>query len=153
MTVPELTDRADVHGAQVRDLLEILIDRLAGGDEAPNRLSTLAQAGDVATAADTIRQAITGTGLPIALPLTDPGDNDYGDALDPNPITRACTRLRVIVADSGVVISLDGGVTDSITVPADYADDIAVAIPAGADIRVKRYTAGTAITGLILEVR
>ncbi len=102
---------------------------------------------------DSIVAALLGTGLPIPLTFADTGDANYTAALNPNPITRACKRLRVIVGNSGVVISLDGGVTDHYTLPANMAEDIAIAIPSGSDVRVKRHTAGTAITGLIVEVR
>lgn len=44
MTVPELSDRTARHDQQIRDLLEILIDRLAGGDETPDRLASLTAA-------------------------------------------------------------------------------------------------------------
>ena len=100
-----------------------------------------------------IAASATGTGLPIPLSLADPGNDNYSAALTPNPIARACARIRIIVGNSGCVISLDGGVTASITLPADYADDLAVAISANCDIRVKRLSAGTVITGLIVEVR
>lgn len=115
--------------------------------------ATPALAGEAASAATAVRAVLLGTGLPIPLAFADPGDSDYTDLDTGNVIDRDCTRLRVLVADSGVVISLDGGVTDSISVPADYAEDMAVAIPAGSDIRVKRYAAGTALSGLIVEVR
>lgn len=104
-------------------------------------------------AAEKIRQALLGTGLPIKLPIIDPGDDGWSAALQPNPITRDCTRLRMIVKDSGLVLSLDGGVTEHLTLLPDMADEVAVAIPAGSDLRIKRYTPDTAITDLVLEVR
>lgn len=92
----------------------------------------------------------TPTGLPIPMTFADPGSDAYTAA---QAVARACTRLRVIVANSGVVISLDNGTTASITLMPNMADDIAVNIPLGTLIKVKRYTAGTAFTGLIVEVR
>jgi len=92
-------------------------------------------------------------GLPIPLTIVDPAADTYTATLTPNPIDRACTQLRVIVGDSGCVISLDGGTTDSISLPPNTMDDLAVNIAASTDIRVKRYTAGTAMTDLIVEVR
>jgi len=100
-----------------------------------------------------ILAAQQGTGLPIPLALADPAGDGYSAALSPNPITRACARLRVLVGNSGCVLSFDGGTTSHYTLPADMAEDIALAIPSGSDVRVKRATAGTAITGLIVEVR
>lgn len=95
------------------------------------------------------------TGLPIAQAFADPAGNDYTAASAGNIalLTRACGKLRVIVANSGVVISLDGGDTDHISLPANCMDDLDVPIPAACDIRVKRYTAGVAFTGLVVEVR
>ena len=95
------------------------------------------------------------TGLPIPQTFTDPSANTYTATSAGNIalLTRACGHIRVIVANSGVVISLDGGTTDHISLPPNCMDDIGVPIPAGCDIRVKRYTAGTAFTGLIVEVR
>ncbi len=117
-------------------------------------LASLVQLDDTDRALLTsIKQSQLGTGLPIPLAVADPGGSGYSAALDPNPITRACTRLRCWVANSGVIISLDGGVTASVSLPANAADDLAINIPAGADVRVKRLAAGTPITGLIVEVR
>ena len=97
--------------------------------------------------------AMQGTGLPIPLAVSDPGNDDWSDELTPNPITRDCTRLFYIVGASGFHLSFDGGETVHLTRPEDTADDIAIAIPQGADVRVRRLTAGTAIDGLIVEVR
>jgi hypothetical protein len=114
-----------------------------------SRLSSPAQSSDVAAVA----AAITGTGLPIPLPLADAGNNEWSAPLEPNPITRACTRLFYIVGASGFQLSFDGGQTVHLTRPEDTADDIAIAIPQGSDVRIRRLTAGTAIDGLIVEVR
>ena len=101
-----------------------------------------------------VREEIfTGTGLPIPLAVSDPGGNDWSDALTPNPITRDCTRLFYRVGSSGFEMSFDGGVTVHIARPEDTCDDMAIAIPQGADVRIRRLTAGTAIDGLIVEVR
>lgn len=91
-----------------------------------------------------------GNGLPIPMTFADPAGDGYTAA---QAVARACTRLRVIVNASGVVISLDNGVTASITMPPGAMDDVPVAIPAGTLIKVKRYTAGVAFTGLSVEVR
>ena len=97
--------------------------------------------------------AMQGTGLPIPLAVSDPGDNEWSAAIDPNPITRDCTRLFYRVGSSGFELSFDGGETVHLTRPEDTADDIAIAIPNGSDVRIRRLTAGTAIDGLIVEVR
>ena len=97
--------------------------------------------------------AMTGTGLPITLAVSDPGDDDWSDALTPNPITRDCTRLFYIVGASGFQLSFDGGQTVHLTRPEDTADDIAIAIPQGADVRVRRMDEYTPIMGLLVEVR
>ena len=97
--------------------------------------------------------AMQGTGLPIPLAVSDPGDDGWSDTLTPNPITRDCTRLFYIVGASGFQLSFDGGQTVHLTRPEDTADDIAIAIPQGSDVRIRRLTAGTAIDGLIVEVR
>jgi len=99
---------------------------------------------------DDILAAQIGTGLPVPLIFADPGNNAYAAAQD---APRAAARMRVIVGDSGVVISLDGGITDSITLKPNMADDIPLNIPADTSITVKRYTAGTAFTGLVMEIR
>jgi hypothetical protein len=91
-----------------------------------------------------------GTGLPIPMTFADPGSDAYTAA---QATTRAATRIRVIVANSGVVISLDNGVTGGITLMPNMADDVPVDIPLGTLIKVKRFTAGTAFTNLVLEVR
>ena len=104
-------------------------------------------------AAAKVHEALLGTGLPILLPLVDPGHGGWSAALDPNPITRDCTRLFYIVGASGFQLSFDGGQTVHLTRPEDTADDIAIAIPHGSDVRIRRLTAGTAIDGLIVEVR
>lgn len=96
--------------------------------------------------------ALMGTGAPQALALADPGSDGFSAALVAKP-ARACTRIRIIVGNSGCIISLDGGATNSISLPPGVMDDMAVAIPQGADVRVKRYTAGVPITDLIVEVR
>jgi len=95
------------------------------------------------------------TGLPIPQTFADPTANTYTATSAGNSalLTRACGRLRVIVANSGVVISLDGGTTDHISMPPNCMDDVDVPIPAACDIRVKRYTTDVAFTGLIVEVR
>jgi hypothetical protein len=160
---------AKLSGTITADLIELDVDAMVAGiagaepktqKDLDDRLTAIlakfpAAAGELATQTTlaALLATMQGTGLPIPLALSDPASDAYTATLNPNPVARACTRLRVIVADSGVVISLDGGVTDSVAVPADYADDLAVAIPSGADIRVKRYTPGTAISGLIVEVR
>lgn len=116
--------------------------------------NTVAVADKAAAVADAnVLASLRGTGLPIPLALSDPGSDNYSAALSPNPIARACTRLRVLVGNSGCVLSFDGGATDGYKLPPNLADEIAIAIPASTDVRVKRYTAGTAITGLIVEVR
>lgn len=97
-----------------------------------------------------ISESLMGTGNPIPLAFADPAADTYSAAIQPG---RACTHLRVIVGNSGVVISLDDGVTDNISLPPNCMDDIAVTIAAAANIKVKRYTAGTAITDLVVEVR
>lgn len=91
-----------------------------------------------------------GAGLPIPMTFADPSSNDYTAA---QATSRAATHLRVIVANSGVVISLDKGTTASISLPANAMDDIPISIPLGTLIKVKRYTPGTAWTGLIMEIR
>ena len=95
----------------------------------------------------------TGTGLPITLALSDPGGDNWSDELTPNPITRDCTRLFYRVGSSGFELSFDGGQTVHIARPEDTTDDIAIAIPQGSNVRIRRLTAGTAIDGLIVEVR
>ena len=104
---------------------------------------------------DEAAKAIAGTGNPIPLAFSDGGDNNYHAASPASTaaITRDCKRLRMIVANSGIIVSLDGGVTDHVSLPPNSMDDFAVDIPKAADIRIKRYTAGTAITGLLVEVR
>jgi hypothetical protein len=113
-------------------------------------LGTPAKAGEAGTAATSIRQAILGTGLPIPLVFADPAGDGYTAAQVPG---RACARLRVLVGNSGVAISLDGGTTASISLPPNSMDDIAVALAADTSIKVKRYTPGVAMTDLIIEVR
>jgi len=104
---------------------------------------------------DEAAKAVAGTGKPIPLAFSDGGDNAYHAASPASTaaITRDCKRLRMIVANSGVVVSLDGGTTDHMSLPPNCMDDVGVDIPKAADIRIKRYTAGTTITGLIVEVR
>lgn len=111
-----------------------------------------AEKGEAETAAETLRQVLLGTGDPIPLAFADPAGNDYTTALSPDP-PRACTRLRVLVGDSGVVVSLDDGATESFKVPANVMDEIAVAIAADAKVKVKRYTADVEMTNLVVEVR
>jgi hypothetical protein len=106
--------------------------------------------GFIATGPIATEKGQLGAGLPVPMTFADPGSNSYTAA---QAAARACTHLRVVVNESGVVISLDGGTTDSISLPPGAMDDIPVAIPAGTQIKVKRYTAGTAFTGLTLEVR
>lgn len=89
-------------------------------------------------------------GLPIPLIFVDPGADTYQTHQTPG---RDCTRIRVIVGNSGVVVSLDDDVTASISLPPNTMDEILVAIPAATKISVKRYTAGIAWTNLIVEVR
>lgn len=100
-----------------------------------------------------IAAAMTGTGLPIPLAVSDPGDDDWSDALTPNPITRDCTRLRMYVGNSGMIVSFDGGVTEHVKLPLNTGDDVSIGIPSGSDVRIKRLTAGTAMTDIIVEVR
>jgi len=97
--------------------------------------------------------AMQGTGLPIPLTLADPGDDDWTAAIDPNPVNRACTRLRMYVGNSGMIVSFDGGVTEHVKLPLNTGDDVGIAIPSGSDVRIKRLTAGTAMTEIIVEVR
>jgi len=97
--------------------------------------------------------AMTGTGLPIPLDLSDPGGDNWSDELTPNPITRDCTRLRMYVGNSGMIVSFDGGVTEHVKLPLNTGDDVNIAIPSGSDVRIKRLTAGTAMTDIIVEVR
>jgi len=109
----------------------------------------------LALAVEAAVAALVVRGVPIPQTFTDPSADTYTatSAQNKTDLVRACGRIRVIVANSGVVISLDGGTIGHISLPPNCADDIGVPIPAGCDIRVKRYTAGTAITGLIVEVR
>lgn len=100
-----------------------------------------------------IAATATGTGLPIPLTLADPGDDDWTAAIDPNPVNRACTRLRMYVGNSGMIVSFDGGVTEHVKLPLNTGDDVGIAIPSGSDVRIKRLTAGTAMTEIIVEVR
>lgn len=102
---------------------------------------------------DAIAAAVQGTGLPIPLDLSDPGDDNWSAVIDPNPIARDCNRLLYRVGSSGFQLSFDSGQTVHLTRPEDTADDIAIAIPQGSDVRIRRLTAGTAIDGLIVEVR
>jgi hypothetical protein len=99
----------------------------------------------------------TSSGLPIPLQsyIADPGNSAYTatSVTLKAAISRACTILTVMASLGGVVVSLDGGVTDSISCPPGLAREVAVPITAGMDIRVKRFTPGTAFTGLVLEVR
>jgi len=98
-------------------------------------------------------QATLGTGAPVPLAFADPGTDAYTAALSPG---RACTRLRVIVGNSGVVISLDNGTTQSIKLPPNSMDEVGLlptVLAAAADIKVKRYTVGVAMTDLLVEVR
>jgi len=109
----------------------------------------------LALAAEAAVAALVVRGVPIPQAFADPGADTYTvtSAGNKAALTRACGRLRVIVANSGVVISLNGGSTGHISLPANCMDDVDVPIPVGCDIRVKRYTPGTAFTGLIVEVR
>ena len=106
--------------------------------------------GDALEALQDHLAAVRGVGLPIPMTFADPSSNNYTVA---QTTSRAATNLRVIVANSGVVISLDNGTTPSISLPANAMDDIPINIPLGTLIKVKRYTADVAFTGLILEVR
>ena len=94
-------------------------------------------------------------GTPIPLAFSDGGDDAYHAASPASTaaITRNCGHLRVIVGDSGVVVSLDGGTTDHLSLPPNCMDDLAVPVPSGTDMRIKRYTSGVAITDLTVEVR
>jgi len=114
-----------------------------------------ASLGTLDTAVDRVYDALTGSGNPVPLAFSDPGDNGYAQASPASTgvITRDCYRLRAIVGESGCVISLDGGTTDHISLPPNFADEIGVRISSGADIRVKRYSAGVAMTDLVVEVR
>ncbi len=87
---------------------------------------------------------------PIPLTFADPAANTYTAA---QAVTRDCCRIRLIVGNSGVVVSLDGGTTGHISLPPNSMDDVEVQIPKDATIAVKRYTAGVAFTNLIVEVR
>ena len=117
------------------DLVKVDVDALLAG---------------IAAGAAQTQLALLGTGLPVPLVFADPGSNAYTVAIQPG---RVCTRLRVVVGNSGVVISLDNGVTDSISLPPNTMDEIAVSLAAGANVRVRRYTAGVAMTDLVVEVR
>ena len=90
----------------------------------------------------------TGSSIPLA--FVDPGSDAYTAAIQPG---RACGVLRVIVGNSGVVISLDGGATAGISLPPNCMDEIALTIASYADIKVSRYTACVAMTDLTVEVR
>ena len=113
--------------------------------------SLLGDPGEVNEDSDAILAAMIGSGASAPLGFADPVSNDYTAAIATPG--RICYRLRVIVGDSGVVVSLDNGTTASFTIPPNSADDIGVAIPAASNVKVKRYTADVAMTNLIVEVR
>jgi hypothetical protein len=98
-----------------------------------------------------IARASLGTGNPIPRQFTDPASDDYTAAA--TAPGRACTRIRFGCTTSGMIISLDGGTTESIRVLPNTVDEIAVSIPADAAIKVKRYTAGVAFADAFVEVR
>ena len=96
-----------------------------------------------------------GSGRPIRLTFTDPAGVGYVAADVPSTglVTRTCYRLRAIVGDGGMIISLDGGTTDHVTMPPNTSDEMGLQVSALADVRVRRYTAGTAFTAAVVEVR
>jgi hypothetical protein len=108
-------------------------------------------------------------GLPIPLQsgalssgLADAGtDNFTGtNTVVKAAITRACTSIKVVPGASGIVISLDGGTTASISLPAGLGERLFMPIPINCDIRIKRGSTGVALvpfsqaapTGFIIEV-
>lgn len=91
-----------------------------------------------------------GTGLPIRSAVSDGGDDTY--TASGLTVSRRCTHLRAMVGDSGIVISLDGGTTDHLTVLPNTVDEWNLSIQEDSDIQVKRYTAGTAFDNCVLEV-
>ena len=111
---------------------------------------------EVPLAGQVTAQRVVATGpSPIPLAFADPDSNDYAQAspASTSAIARACHRLRVVVGDSGCVISLDGGTTDHFHYPPNTMGTEPVAIASGADIRVKRYTSGVAMTDLKVSVQ
>jgi hypothetical protein len=92
---------------------------------------------------------VSGAGL-----LADPGNNNWSAAIVPSPITRFCTLVRYDVGAGGFRLSLDGGQTIAIDAPPNSYDNsgVPLMIPAGADIRIQRYTPGVAIAALTVRV-
>jgi hypothetical protein len=106
---------------------------------------------DVLVNSDSGAQVITQAhGLPVPLAFSDPGSDAYSAAIQPS---RVVGLMRVVVGDSGVVISLDDGVTASMSLPPNCMDLIPLAgVGPTTQIKVRRYTAGVAMTDLIVEV-
>lgn len=97
---------------------------------------------------DFASSAITGTGAEIPLPLEDPGNDDWSEAIEPNPIARDCMQIILKVGNSGVDVSFDGGETIHWHVPAGCMWPYIRRIQKGCDVRVKRATPGVPMTAL-----
>lgn len=93
------------------------------------------------------------TGLPVRAAVSDPGSDSY--TASGLSLTRESgyESLRMLVGDSGIVVSLDGGTTDHFTLLPNTVDEVRIPISKGTSISVKRYTSGTAFTHCVLEVR
>ncbi|HOF17726.1 MAG TPA: hypothetical protein PK082_02360 [Phycisphaerae bacterium] len=98
-----------------------------------------------------ILAAAIGTGAPIPRQFTDPASDAYTAAA--TAPGRACTRIRFGCGAGGMILSLDGGTTESIRVPANTVDEICVSIAADAALKAKRIASGVAFADAWIEVR
>ena len=120
-----------------------------GGEGAPIQI-TANEYGHVWTTSITEVAAVLGNGFPLRLTFADPAADTYTAA---QAVTTARTRVRAVAGTSGLVVSFDGGTTDHLTVLPNTEIEMGLPIGAGVTIAVKRYTAGTAFTHAIMEVR
>jgi hypothetical protein len=140
---------ADVTGAVANavDSLEELIEAvdaqrraIAGTNEAAKSLPDLFA----------LLESAAGVGLPTM--GVDAGGQDGYAAILAAP-NRVCRHLFVAVGANGAVISLDGGTTDHLSVPANTSWCFSgLAIPALASIRAKNLDAGSNYAGLRISV-
>jgi hypothetical protein len=133
--------------ADVVDGLDDLAGSIAGDGLAAKTLA------DVVTALTTLSghtEALAGLGLPVM--GVDAAGQDAYAAIVAAP-NRVCRHLHVSVDANGAIISLDGGVTDHLSVPANTAWQFSgLAIPALASLRAKNLDPGSHYTNLRISV-